>query len=96
MSGWTVGRRSGQLLEIANDTGEPVTDVHFRLAGVAVGGRSGRRDWSARVDEMGDGDYIEEPFRRGWGADQDPPRIEVSWTSQDGRRLSTVLTDLPI
>ena len=93
---WSVHTGSGSLLIFTNQTGETVTDVEFRLAGRAVGGMIGSRDWSAKRPEMADGDAVQAPFRSAWGAESDPPRVEVTWTDSDGERLVAVLTDLPI
>ncbi|BCN77313.1 hypothetical protein RE0356_09430 [Prescottella equi] len=58
---WSVYRGRGQLLAFVlafvNETG-PARDVEMRLQGVAVGGRSGSRDWTAKRPLMEQGDAV--------------------------------------
>ncbi|NTY58730.1 hypothetical protein [Mycolicibacterium sphagni] len=93
---WSVQRGSGRLLVISNETGQTVTHVEMRLRGKAIGGMFGRRDWSVKQDEMADGDAVQAPFVAAMGARTDPPRIEITWTSPDGRQHHDVLDDLPL
>jgi hypothetical protein len=93
---WSVHRGSGSLLVFTNETGDAVTDVKMKLRGRALGGMIARRDWSVKKAEMADGDGVEAPFRKAMGANADPPRIEITWTSPDGDRHQVVLDDLPL
>lgn len=93
---WSVRRGSGRLLVFTNETGETVTDVKMKLAGKAVGGMFGKPDWSVKLDEMADGAAVQAPFRRALGANADPPRIEITWTSRDGEKHRATLGDLPL
>lgn len=93
---WVVHRGTGHLLVFTNATGETVTDVEFRLRGMAVGGKFGDRNWSRSYPVMDAGDSIQSPFRAGYGARNDPPRIEITWTSGDGDRFEVTLSDLPL
>lgn len=93
---WSVHRGGGSLLVFTNMTGETASGVELRLKGKAVGGSFARRNWSARFDEVAAGQGVEAPFRKAFGADLDPPRMEITWTSADGRRRHTVLDDLPL
>lgn len=93
---WSVHRGSGRLLVFTNETGDAVTDVEMKLRGRADGGMFGRRGWSVKQAEIADGDGVEAPFRKTSGADADPPRVEITWTSPDGDRHQVVLDDLPL
>jgi len=92
--GWSLIPGSGTLLAITNDTGETVTDVVMRLRGDAIGGRFGRRDWSATTSLMANGESVEAPFRGRAGA-ADTPRIEITWTNASGAPQQAILR-LPI
>lgn len=89
-------RGSGKLLVITNNTGERVTNVKMNLFGRAIGGMFSDPNWSGTSAEVAHGGGIEAPFGAVWGAQADPPRIEISWTSADGVERSTVLDDLPL
>lgn len=54
---WSVYRGRGQLLAFVNETA-PARDVEMRLQGVAVSGRSGSRDWTAKRPLMEQGDAV--------------------------------------
>lgn len=93
---WSVQRGSGSLLVFTNRTGGRAVDVEMRLKGKAVGGRFAQHNWSVARDEMADGQAIEAPFRAAWGANTDPSRMEITWTSSTGQRRQVVLDDLPL
>jgi hypothetical protein len=93
---WSVHRGSGQLLVFTTATGDTATNVEMKLEGKAVGGMFGRRDWSVKMDSMAPGDAVEAPFKAGWGANTDPPRVEITWASPDGQQHVTILDDLPL
>jgi hypothetical protein len=93
---WSVYCGSGRLLVFTNETGGVATDVEMRLRGKAVGGMFSRPDWSVKLDRMANGDAVEAPFDAALGANTDPPRIEITWTSPNGERNQAVLDDLPL
>jgi hypothetical protein len=79
-----------------NETGGTVTDVRMELRGRAVGGMIPRRNWSIEQAEIADGGGVEAAFRKEPGADADPPRMEITWTTAAGDRRKVVLDDLPL
>jgi hypothetical protein len=95
MMSWSVYHGSGSLLVLVNDNDMVATDVVMQLRGRAVGGMFGDPSWSQKVATMRPGDAVQAVFKAAWGAQADPPRIEISWTGRDNRQYEETVV-LPI
>lgn len=93
---WSVHHGTGKLLVFTNETGDTVTDVVMRMKGKALGGIFARRDWTTTAETLPHGGAVQAPFQAVAGAQSDPPRMEIEWTSPSGDRRHTVLDDLPL
>lgn len=88
---WTVRHGQGRLLLITNETGAEAADMEMKLRGAAVGGMFGNPNWSFSTPSMAHGQSVEAPFGAAWGADADPPRMEITWTDPGGQQRETVV-----